>query len=130
MPIPLLQAWAVIKKYWWVAAAIIGFILFKRWMDQSSDLAKTLADIQKAHEEEIAKIKAADEERRAASEANLRKMQERLDAIEKQYEAAQRQLDATKKAEIQAILKEDHDDPDALAKKLSEATGFKVILPS
>lgn len=59
MPIPLLQVWSFVKKWWWVAVAILGFLLFKRWMDQSGDLAKTLEGIQKAHEEELARIKAA-----------------------------------------------------------------------
>lgn len=121
--------WANVRKYWWVAAAVVGFILFKRWTDQSGDLAATLEKIQKAHQDEIDAINAANEQRSQATQQNLKKMQERLDAVEKQYAEAQQELDEQKKAEITDILAKDGHDPEALAKKLSEATGFRIILP-
>lgn len=130
MPLFLPTVWSYCKKYWWIVAAIVGFILLRRWMNETADLAKTLDDIQKAHEEELKKIREADEERRKATQENIKKMQERLAAVEKQYEDAQEDLDEAKKAEIKRILEKDADDPEALAKKLSETTGFRIILPS
>lgn len=123
-------AFSYVKKYWWIAAAIVGFVLFKRWMDQSGDIAKTLEDIQKAHDEELKSIKDADAARSKATQDNIQKMQDRLDAVEKQYEAAQQQLDDSKREQIKQILATDSNDPDALSQKLSDATGFKIILPS
>ena len=124
-------AFVYIKKYWWVGAAIAGFILFEVIFrtKASSDLASTLEAIQKRHDEELNAIKGADEARRKAYEENNRILQMRLAEIERQAAEAQVQLDSKKRSELEKILKDTNNDPDALAQKLSDATGFKVIVP-
>lgn len=126
----LKKFWLACKKYWWIFASIAGFIIFKLvFKGDAADLSATLKSIQKKHEDELRAIKAADETRRAAYEENSRKLQNRLVEIERQYEEAQLQLDAKKRSELEKILKDTHNNPDELAQKLSDATGFKVILP-
>jgi TolA-binding protein len=126
----LKKVWAFCKKYWWVFTAIVGFILYKLvFKSDIVDISETLNAIQQKHDEELKAIKEADETRRKAYEENGRKLQERLVEIERQYAEAQLQLDVKKRTELEKILQESHDDPEELAQKLSDATGFKVILP-
>ena len=54
---------------------------------------------------------------------------EGLAHVQKQYEQNKKSLDDKKKEEIKTILRDHQDDPEGLAKKLSEITGFKVIMP-
>ena len=118
------------KKYWWVFLAIAGFIIYKLVFKQpTGDIAEVLAEIQKKHEEELKAIKEADERRMKAYEENSRKLQERLTEIERQYAAAQQELDDKKRKELTKILEESHNDPDELAQRLADATGFRIILP-
>lgn len=121
---------AFMKKYWWVFLAIAGFIIYKLVFRQpGGDIAQTLADIQKKHEEELRAIREADERRAKAYEENNRKLQERLSEIERQYAQAQQELDDKKRKELAKILDESRDNPDELAKRLADAAGFKIILP-
>ena len=52
-----------------------------------------------------------------------------LAIVEQQYEQQKKELDEKKKNEIKSILEKHQNDPVALAKRLSEVTGFKVIMP-
>lgn len=123
--------WSYVKKYWSYAAlllaVIFGYLLFKK---EQIDFADALKKIQEAHEEEIRKIQEAREEERRQHEANLKRLQDTLDAVQKQYDDAKKDLDTKKKKEIEDLVKQFGDNPDELAKKLSEATGFVIVLPS
>lgn len=128
--ITLLSVWAYVKKYWAIIAAVIGFIVFEVILhEQKTDLASTLADINKKHQDELTAIQKANDVQEQQHLANEAKMAAQLDAIEKQYEASQKQLDDTKRAEIKQIITETQNDPNALAQKLADATGFTVVLP-
>jgi len=121
---------AYLKKYWLVAVAIIGFIVFELLMQRRSDgLAKTLEEIEKRHDEEIKAIKGAHDVEEQQHEKNVQQLQNRLAEIERQYNVAEQKLDDKKREEIKQILSDTDGNPDELAKKLSEATGFAVVLP-
>lgn len=126
----LKKFWLTCKKYWWVFAAIAGFIIFKLvFKGDTADLSTTMKAIQQKHDEELKAIKEADETRRLAYEENNKKLQERLVDIERQYAEAQVQLGAKKRSELEKILKDSHDNPEELTQKLSDATGFKIVIP-
>ena len=93
------------------------------------DIAATLAEIQKKHEEELAAIRAAEERRLRAYEENQKRMESRLIEIEHQYAQAQQKLDDKKRQELTKILLQSGDSPDELAQQLSDVAGFKIILP-
>ena len=59
----------------------------------------------------------------------MKQLQEKLELIEKQYVEAKKELNDKKKIEIAKILKDSANDPEELAEKLSQATGFQVRLP-
>lgn len=107
-------------------ASMVAFLLFRR-----RDLAfvEDYKKIQDAHNKEIEQIQAARDEERKRLEANKIQLQQTLDAIQKQYDERSRELDAKKKEEIESIINEHGHEPDVLARKLAEATGFVVIQP-
>lgn len=131
MPVFLLTAWTYLKKYWFIVAAIVGFFVFEIWSSNknTTDLAKTITDLNKKHQDELDAIQKAHDQEDAQHQADEAKMQAQLASIQAQYDAAQKQLDETKKAELSQIIKDTQGDPAALAQKLSEATGFQVVLP-
>lgn len=127
----LKKFWAFVKKYWQLFTLIIGvivgaFLLRSRDTQFIDDVRK----IKEAHDSEIKKIEAAREEERKQNEANLARLKSTLAEVEKQYKQQQQQLDNKKKKEIEVIVKDYGDDPIELAKKISEVTGFTVILPT
>ncbi len=126
----LKRLWIFVKTYWQLLVAglgaIVGFLLLRRSEQTFSERYKKLQD---AHDAEIKKIDAARLEERAAHDANLKKLQDALNAVQAQYDAAKKQLDDSKKKEIADIVKAYSDRPDELARKLSESTGFQIILP-
>jgi len=83
----------------------------------------------KRHDEEMSALKKAYEDELAKRDVAQKKLEQTLAQVEKQYEDSQKELDAEKRAEIKKIIQESHDDPNVLAQKLSESTGFKVVLP-
>jgi flagellar biosynthesis/type III secretory pathway M-ring protein FliF/YscJ len=131
MPLAIIKIWTAVKKYWsyvvLIVGAIIAFFLFRK---QGIDLATNLQKARDSHDEEIKKINEAREEERRQHELNVKKLQESLDVVQKHYDDAKKDLDSKKKKEIEELVRQFKDDPEALAKKLSEATGFSIILPS
>lgn len=127
----LSTAWTYVKKYWGIAVLVVGsiaaFFLFRQ---QGESFADNLKKIQDLHADELKKIQDARAEEARQHEVNVKKLQETLDAVQKHYDEAKEQLDSKKKREIEEIVKQHGDDPDELAKKLSEATGFTIILPT
>ncbi|NBW58512.1 hypothetical protein EBR43_12220, partial [bacterium] len=68
------------------------------------------------------------EERKEHDNAD-KKLKEGLEIVEKQYQEQKKELDEKKKQEVKNVLEKYKDDPTGLAKKLSEVTGFKIIMP-
>lgn len=123
--------WSFIKKYWelflLVAGALAAMFLLQRQKESFLDDVKRIQD---AHDEEVKKINAArDEERRQRIE-NEKRLSAALTAIQAQYDAAKMELDSKKKKEVEQLVKDFGDNPEELAKKLSQATGFVIILPT
>ena len=127
----LQKAWTFIKKYWQIGLLILGSIVgFLLLRGQGIDFAKRLKDINDAHDEEIKQINEAREQERRQHVENERKLKETLTTIQAQYDAAKKDLDTKKKKEIEEIVKQYGSDSVELAKQLSAATGFSIILPS
>lgn len=126
----LVVFWSYVKKYWQlgllVIGAVVGMILLRQ---RSTSFVDDYNKLQEAHQKELDQIQKACDQEREQLEANQQKLQQALDVIQKQYAEQQKELDSKKQSEIEQIVKEHGDDPAALAQKLSEATGFTVILP-
>ena len=48
--------------------------------------------------------------------------------VETKYAEAEKKLDSKKKKQVQKIIKENHDDPDAITEKLASLTGFDIYV--
>lgn len=123
-------AFTYIKKYWsivlLIAAVIFGiFFIRGKQLTFVADMRK----IQEAHDLEIKRINDAIEEERRQHTQNIKKLQDTIDSIQTQYEAAKQDLDEKKRKQIIALIKKYQSDPISLAEKLSELTGFTIILP-
>lgn len=130
MPVFLSKVWEYIKRHWSVllivALVVVGYFYFRH---QSSTFADQMKQVQTIHSEELNKISAAREEEQQKHAANIKQLQDSLDAAQHRYDEALKDLDAAKKAQAAAIIKQYGNDPVALAQKLSEVTGFRVINP-
>jgi Tfp pilus assembly protein PilO len=118
-----------IKTYWKYFLAgvsvLVGFIfLGKKNLDPS-----VIQKINDAHEDELKKIKELHEKERLENAANLKRMQDTLDEVQKQYDIENKKLDDKKRQEIQDLIKKHGNNPDELAKALSGATGFQIFIP-
>jgi len=120
-----------IRTYWQlifiVLGSIAGFFLFRK---QEVGFNDTVNKLLKNHSEEIDKINKIREEEKQQHLENEKKLKETLDVIQTQYDIAKKELDDKKKKQIEEIVKQYGNDPVKLAKQLSEATGFSIIMPS
>ncbi len=131
IPTALSTVLAYVKKYWSLAALVVGgvvaaFVFQQRGVSFADKLKKINVD----HDEELRKINVAREEERLQHLVNEEKLKDALEEIQSHYDAAKKDLDSKKKKEIESIVKQFSNDPDMLARKLSDATGFKVLLPT
>lgn len=121
-----------LKKFWgWIVAAcaaIFGALFFFKSREKDSE-SKALKDIIDAHDDEVKKISTAVEDEHAKLAENEKQYKEAMSAIQDQYTEANEKLDKKKKEQISQLVKDYKNNPKELAQKLSEVTGFKVILP-
>lgn len=126
----LQKCWIALKKNWrYVLAffgAVVTFLLLRR---EKISLLDQLKDIQEAHDKELKAIEAAREEEKKKNKQAFELLQKRLVEIQSLYDEAKLQLEKKKKKQIEDMMKKYADDPVELSKKLSDVTGFKVILP-
>lgn len=119
-----------VKKYWAVAllvvGTIVGLLLFRQ---RDASFADKLKKIQDAHDEEIKRIQEARDQEEKQHQVNLKQLQDTLDLVQQRYDEAKQELDDKKRAQVEDIVKKYSDNPDELAKQLSEATGFAIVLP-
>lgn len=118
------------KKSWGYIVAglsvVLGLMFFRKKVDHYENIVQKL---QESHQKQLNEIEAARKEERKKHEENERKYQERMALIEKEYEAAKAELDEKKRKEIEGIVKKYGNQPDKLAQRLADVTGFKIIMP-
>jgi len=123
--------WAYVKKYWayvaLVFAVIFGYFFFHK---EQVDFADQMKKIKDAHDVEMKTIQDARDQEAKEHLENERKLQATLAAVQQQYDDAKKDLDDKKKKEVESLVKQYSDQPDVLAQKLSDATGFKIIMSS
>lgn len=104
---------------------IVGYLLFRK---REQGFAEKLKEIQDIHRQELKEIDKVRAEEKALYEANERRLRQALETVQLEYEKAKQELSNAKKKEVTKIVKDIGNDPMALAQKLSEATGFKIVL--
>lgn len=117
-----------VKKYWGLFllffGGIFGYLLLKK--NPVDNDSKTVRD---QHDKQLDKIDSIRKDERDKEDVAEQKLQSDIQNIERQYEENKKELDEKKKQEIKTILQTYKDDPTGLAKKLSDVTGFRIIMP-
>lgn len=119
-----------LRKYW-VGLVIVLALSVCVAVKLSADAQirywqKEIAASEQRHAEEIKKIDVAHDTQVKEREANLKKLQEQLDAVQVEYDKAKHDLAVARATGVKKILDETKDDPNELAKKLSDATGIPI----
>ena len=107
-------------------SVIFGLVLFRKKVDHYANVVQKLDD---SHQKQLRELKKAREEEQEKYEENERKHHERMAAVEKEYETSKKELIEKKRREVEIIVRNYGDQPDKLAQKLAEVTGFKIIMP-
>ena len=125
---PIEIAWVTVKKYAWIFFACLAFafayMLYSK--KNSSDLTDQILNIQRAHEEEIKKIREADSQLSKDKEDNFKKMQDTLAHLDEDKRAKYEQMDVEKKEKAAKLIEETAGDPRELAELLSKEFGLKL----
>ena len=124
------KIWIFVKNYskiiFFIVLGVIGIVMLRK---KHYDFLDELEDLRESHKEEIQKIDAEREKERKANKENEERLKVALDAVRFQYEESKSVLTIKKEKEVQKLVKQYGENPDELAKQLSNATGFKIILP-
>lgn len=126
--------WAYLKPH---IVSILLFIcivclcVYGRYFLQKEheDFISRLNVYQSLRDEEVKKIVAATEEERSLHQENLRKYEETIDIIQKKYLEDVKKLDDAKAAQVKKIVDNFNEDSINAAKKISEMTGLKLVIP-
>lgn len=117
-----------LKKHWEYFAlflsGIVGYLVLRK--KESRSETQTLRDDRDKQLENIDQIRKSE---RINEDAADRKLQHDIDSAKKEYDENKNLLQQRKKEQVNNIAKAGKDDPEYLAKKFSDATGFKIIKP-
>jgi len=116
------------KKYWqYIVLFFVGIftLIFFRRKDHVSDQNTT----RDSRDKQLDKIDDIRNEERGKEDQANQKLNSGLVEVEKQYEQQKKELTEKKKEEIKKVFEKYKDDPVGLAKRLSDVTGFKIIMP-
>ena len=119
-------AFSLCKKYWQIIVGFVAALFIFVLTRKSPDPRKVLEKSNEAHKKEVDAIKAAHESERIAREEATERHKKTVEAVEKAFSDANKELTKKKRKELDKIIKENDGDPDAITKKLSELTGFKI----
>lgn len=122
------KIWLFIKKYWKISLAIGAAVVIFLLRGRVTSFANDYKQIKDVHDEEIKTIEKAHVEEREKKAAALEKLNKTLDAVEKEYQNNNENLNNKKKKEVARLVKDHGDDPNKLADELAKATGFRVII--
>lgn len=117
-----------LKKYWQYIAIFFAGIASVLWFKRRSP-EDDVPVVRDAHDKQLDAINDVRKDERAKIDEATEKLEKDLAIVQRQYDEHKKELNEKKKEEIKNILEKHQDDPVALAKRLSEATGFKVIMP-
>lgn len=134
----LKKIWDFLKPHVPVIVVTLMFvaachIVYRRLVGLDSagaDYVDRLDKIQKIHDEEMKKIKNAQEIERKEHQENLAQLQKTLDFVKLDHDKRIKELEENKTKKVEGLVGTWKTDPTgvAMAKKLGEITGFKVII--
>ena len=124
----LKKASAFCKKYWQILLGISIPIILSLIFRKRKDLSGVLNRVNEDYKKEIDTINSTYEIEIKKREDVQKKYLETIDEIEKRYSEKNEKLSSQKKKEIKKLVEENTDSPESLASKISELTGFEIVV--
>jgi len=123
------KAWIVIKRFWYVPVLVVlaGVSFF--FLRDKNIFVDLLKNTFKQYNEDIEKVNEVHRKELEQREKAQQEFEQRRVQIEQQFQEQNRELNDNHKKEIDKIIKETNNDPNELARRLSEEYGFQVVLP-
>lgn len=117
-----------IKEYWQYFVAILYALATWFYFESKSKRTEELLRIKRdSYEKQIEIINNSYKEEIEKRDAIIKKYTEVLDAIEKDYADKKKELEADKVKEIKELVEENIDNPDNLAKLISEMYNITYV---
>ena len=117
------------KKYWKLGLGVIVLtVVYITSRSKVHSMAKTLETINQSHKKEVDAIEKAHKTEVLKIEKARVTLEATMKEVEIKYAEAEKKLDSKKKKQVQKIIKENHDDPDAITEKLASLTGFDIYV--
>jgi|688.fasta_scaffold737060_2 hypothetical protein len=121
------------KKFWGFFAigfgVVVALFLFFHFSKKNDDFTSLIKSMQDSHAEEVKKLYELREEEKKKLEDIQKKYDEKILALEEEYKKSKEIFEEKKKDKAEKIIKDFGDRPKDLADRLSQTTGFVVILP-
>ena len=116
------------KKYWQILVGISIPIILSLIFRKRNDLSSVLKRVNEDYEKEIDTINSTYEKEISKREESQKKYLETVDEIEKRYKEKNEELTTRQKKNIKKLIDENPDDPEGLTKRISELTGFEIVV--
>ena len=124
----LKKAWVFTKTYWYLPALLIyTFFVVHFFRKDAGRVTEVMKSSTKRYEEEIKVIKDSHETEIKKRDEITKKYSDTLEAVERDYQEKQLDLDKKKKKKIRDLVEKYHDDHESLAKEISEKFGIEYV---
>jgi len=120
----LKKAWAWLKHNWYVLAVIIYTLILWILFRRKDDALKVLEIRSESYEAQIEAINKAHAEEIKKRDEILEKYSETVKKLEEDFNKNNQELDEKKKKDVKELVEKYYNDPDTLAKMISDKFGF------
>lgn len=126
----LKKFWSFARHYWYLPVIVVAFIVALVVLRRKPEgLGNILGNAVESHRKEVEVLNKTHAEEIVKRDKALSIYHTTIEQVQNKFAVDQKILDSKKKKEIKRIIEENQDDPEALAERISEYTGFKVIMP-
>ena len=123
----LKKTWVWLKHNWYIPAVLVYTVvlwaLFRR-KDKAHDVLKVRSESYEAQIEAINRSHTEEIEKR---DEIIKQYNETIERLEEEYKRKNKELSNKKKKAVKDIVEKHYNDPDALARLLSEKFGFEHL---
>jgi hypothetical protein len=121
---------SALKHYWYFPVVLIAFVVLAVVLRRiPSNLANVLSSAVEAHKAEVKVLEDTHAEEITKRNRALELYHAAIEKVEEKFRIDSIELDSKKRKDIKKIVEENQDDTEALAARISEYTGFEIVMP-
>lgn len=125
----LKKAWSWVKNYWYVPLILVAAVVLAIFKQKDViDWAIVLDKARNSHKDEVEIIQKTHEEEIVRREKVIMQARYAEQQVRERFAEDKKDLDARTEKRVKKIIKQLKDDPDAMAEKLREETGYHIIV--